>query len=173
MRRCREGWIRPPADRPITSEPVGMRRSKGGVCFGACTGVVRPFSPRSRGGERLRVRQVGSFGFLWAEPAGSFGRRARTRRRGGRVAGARQRRRRTFFQWTSPPRSISRRTSAASPRNAAFHTSSAIFVLSLGSPYVDRTRACHRRAGHHARARAASLVARNSIVDSKLKTHLW
>ena len=58
--------------------------------FGACTGVVRPFSPRSRGGERLRVRQVGSFGFLWAEPAGSFGRRARTRRRGGRAAGARQ-----------------------------------------------------------------------------------
>ena len=37
--------------------------------FGACTGV-RPVAPRSRGGERLRVRQVGSFGFLWAEPAG-------------------------------------------------------------------------------------------------------
>ena len=88
MRRRREGSDRPPADRPITSEPVGMRRSKGGVRFGACTGV-RPFAPRSRVGESLRVRQVGSFGFLWAEPAGSFGRRARTRRRGGRAAGAR------------------------------------------------------------------------------------
>ena len=79
------------AQTPREGGPVGGRRSKGGVRFGACTGV-RPFSPRSRGGERLRVRQVGSFGvpvgraswFLWPQSAHAATRPAR----GGRAAEA-------------------------------------------------------------------------------------